>query len=230
MKLFKKIAVIMAGLACSFGFCFTIPTLTTATTYASTATETPEQTPESGESNQVTETPEQTPSTPDGEGAPEHTFDDFLAWVQENADEFGYGDEYAKVIEAIRVAASEKQVTLSTIAYLALAAIFTVYVIIQKIKDKKWKKSMSDMATYLQSLVKGTNGLIEETEKAEGEVEKTEQTALALKKGMTALVKAFMHFADGTKLQGTKKEEVQSDCMTALKALDEVTSNEDNKE
>ena len=76
--------------------------------------------------NTLTEA-EETPA-PD----PEFDLDAFLAWVQKYADQAGIGSEYAKAVEAIKAAASEKQVTISTVASVAQLLVFVVYLVYKK--------------------------------------------------------------------------------------------------
>ena len=68
--------------------------------------------------------------------------DAFLEWVQKYADEAGIGDEYAKAVEAIKAAASEKQVTISTVASVAQLVVFLVYLIYTNVKNGKLKNQV----------------------------------------------------------------------------------------
>lgn len=233
MKHFKKIVVMLASIALAFGFYYA-PAISIAsaqsveTVYLSSDSFVEETEQDSNEIEEGAQDTEEEKSNP--------TFDDFMAWAQEQAEDFGYGDEFADAIAAIRLAATEKQVTISTIASVSLAAFVLVMIIVNKVKDAKWKKALSNISEKLNNLVDGTNGLIDETAKAEGEVGKTERTAeeikedvIALKRGMKAILLAFMHFTDGVNMKTVKKEEVQIDCLTAIKSFDEVSADEDNE-
>ena len=122
-------------------------------TYSAKAEETSIEAPQdsadeatSGDSSVVEETP-----APD----PEFDLDAFLAWVQKYADQAGIGSEYAKAVEAIKAAASEKQVTISTIASVAQLVVFVVYLIYTNVKNGKLKKQLKEVSEKLQSIVKG---------------------------------------------------------------------------
>ena len=121
---------------------------------------------------------------------PEFDLDAFLAWVQKYADEAGIGDEYAKAVEAIKAAASEKQVTISTVASVAQLIVFVVYLIYTNVKNGKLKKQLKEVSEKLDLQLKGTNGLIDESN-ANGE------TGQSTKKEVEALTKAFAHLLTG---------------------------------
>lgn len=108
-------------------------------TYSAAAEETSIEVPQDS-ANEATsddsETVEETPA-PD----PEFDLDAFLAWVQKYADQAGIGSEYAKAVEAIKAAASEKQVTISTVASVAQLLVFVVYLIYTNVKNGKLKSS-----------------------------------------------------------------------------------------
>ena len=66
--------------------------------------------------------------------------------VQKYADEAGIGDEYAAAVEAIKTAASEKQVTINTIASVAQLAVFIVYLIYTNVKNGRLKKQLAEVS------------------------------------------------------------------------------------
>lgn len=116
--------------------------------------------------------------------------DAFLEWVQKYADEAGIGDEYAKAVEAIKAAASEKQVTISTVASVAQLLVFVVYLIYTNVKNGKLKKQLKEVSEKLDLQLKGTNGLIDESNH-------NGQTGDSTKKEVEALTKAFAHLLTG---------------------------------
>lgn len=171
-----------------------------------------------------TESNEETPGK-------ETTFDleAFLAFVQKYADEAGIGDDYAKAVEAIKTAASEKQVTLSTIASIAQLAVFVGFIIYKNVKDGKLKKQIVDLAERLEAQREGTNALIDETNAAGQTGTETNKTVSELKTSLLHLEKAFALFADRFKIGEASKEEIKRECVQAQKGLDgseEVTENE----
>jgi len=83
---------------------------------------------------------EETPSP-----EPEFDLDAFLAWVQKYADQAGIGSEYAKAVEAIKAAASEKQVTISAVASVVQLLVFVVYLIYTNVKNGKLKKQLKEV-------------------------------------------------------------------------------------
>lgn len=166
-----------------------------------------------------------------------HDFEDFLTWVQNEADRYGYGDEFSTALEAIRAAATQKQVTLSTIGSLAMMLAIVAYTVYKKVTDKKFKdevhslsESLNTQLEKLKELVDGTNSntQTEEEIKAEEKVLKEETTKI--KNGLENLINGFMHFTSHVGMTNVNKAEVQRDCIKALKSIDgEVTADENNE-
>ena len=158
------------------------------------------------------------------------TFEDFLAWAQKEADKYGYGDDFAGAIEAIKVAATQKQVTLSTLASAAVGFITLAYIIIKHAREKGYKaaivKLVKDFDNKMDKNIKGTNALIDggntiidgETENGKT-AKQTQEEVQSLKRCMTAFLYAFLRFTDGVKLGDNKKTEVQSNLLSALKEI-----------
>ena len=162
------------------------------------------------------------------------TFQDFLEWSKLEAEKYGYGDEYKAALEAIKTAASEKQVTLATISSLGLSIITLAYIIYKRISDKKFREDVANLAKTIdvefEKFVEELKALKEsETENANVGKEVLEEGAKILKKlskekkAITGLINGFMHFADGVKLNESKKAEVQRDL---TKALGEIENKE----
>lgn len=223
LKKFKlKLMAILATLGLAFGVAFT-----PITASAETTTETPETS---------AELPEET----DGTSTGDTTFEDFLTWAEKEADKYGYGDDFRGAIETIKAAASEKQVTISTIASLCLVVGVIALLIYIKIKDKKFKKTVTDLCKKLDEKlddqIKGTNALIDgeneiihdETANAKT-LQETQKEVCAIKKAFSSFVSAFLRFTDGVKLGDNKKAEVQTNCINALKEIGEVHANENNE-
>lgn len=174
---------------------------------------------------------------PEQEEKPETTFDDFLAWAQQEANRYGYGEDFAGAIEAIKAAATQKQVTISTIASVALALGILAYIIVKHIREKGFKTSLVKLVkTFdekMDNSIKGTNALIDgentliEDETANGKTAKeTKEDVAALKRCMGLFISAFLRFTDGVKLGDNKKTEVQSNLLNALKEINTLTSEE----
>lgn len=159
--------------------------------------------------------------------------DAFLAWVQKYADEAGIGDEYSKAVEAIKAAASEKQVTISTVASVAQLIVFVVYLIYTNVKNGKLKKQLKEVSEKLDLQLKGTNGLIDESNHNGETSESTKKDVEALKKALGNFTKAFMQFADRTNIGAASKEAIKHDLNAAIKEIDgeatEVKADEEDK-
>lgn len=195
------------------------------------------QTPTTNDSAAVEETPE---ADEEGEktGDIEHTFEDFLAWAEQEANRYGYGDEYASALEAIKTAATEKQVTLSTLGSFLLMAATVAYTIYNKVKDKKFKNEVSEIAKSLHAqyeklkeLVDGTNSNTKTEAEIKAEEKALKEEATKVKNALESLINGFMHFAGHVGMSNANKEEVRRDCMKALNCIDGgVKADESNKE
>lgn len=174
--------------------------------------------------NTLTEA-EETPA-PD----PEFDLDAFLAWVQKYADQAGIGSEYAKAVEAIKAAASEKQVTISTVASVAQLAVFVIYLIYTNVKNGKLKKQLKEVSEKLDLQLKGTNGLIDESNHNGQTGEDTKKDVEALKKALANFTKAFMQFADRTNIGAASKEAIKHDLNAAIREIDGETKEKADEE
>lgn len=166
------------------------------------------------------------------------SFEDFLAWVSEVvAKEYGYEYDFAAAIQAIKTAATEKQVTLATITSVGGALLVVILAIALFIRDRKYKESFIKLAKIfdekMDNSIKGTNALIDgentliEDETANGKTAKeTKEDVAALKRCMGLFISAFLRFTDGVKLGDNKKAEVQSNLLNALKEIKTLTSEE----
>ena len=167
-----------------------------------------------------------------------------MAWAQKEADRYGYGEDFAGAIEAIKAAASQEQVTLSTVASFALALVILGYIVVKHIKDKGFKSSLVKLAKTvdekIDNSIKGTNALIDgentliEDETANGKtVKETKAEVESLQRCMKLFISAFLRFTDGVKMGDVKKTEVQSNLLSALaelSATNEGAQNENNQE
>ena len=234
IKLFKKFALALASMSICFGICVS-PIMVSAEEVPQTSIE--EVIPET--SVPEVETPEETEKPNE---KVETTFDDFLAWAQEEANRYGYGEDFAGAIEAIKTAATQKQVTLSTIASASVAIITLAYIIIKDIREKRYKaalvKTVKEFDTKIDKNIKGTNALIDggnaiiDTESENGKTAKeTKEEVQSLKRSMTSFISAFLRFTDGVKLGDNKKTEVQTNLLSALKEIStsEGVANESDK-
>ena len=193
----------------------------------------------SGENGVDTETNTATGETEKVDEEVSHSFEDFIAWAEREAERYGYGDDFASALETIKTAASQKQVTLSTVGSFLLMLAVLANTLYKKVTDKKFKDEVSNIsdALYgqlekLQELVDGTNSntKTEEEIKAEEQALKDEMTKTKL--ALENLINGFMHFSSHVGMSNVNKEEVQRDCVKALQCIDgnsEVKSNEDNE-
>jgi hypothetical protein len=199
------------------------------------------QTPTTNDSASVEETPKTNGNGENGEntGDIEHGFQDFLSWVEQEANRYGYGDEYASALEAIKAAATEKQVTLSTLGSFLLMASTIAYTIYNKVKDKKFKGEVAEIAKSLHSqyeklkeLVDGTNSNTTTEEEIKAEEKALKEEATKIKNALESLINGFMHFSSAIRMSNVNKEEVRRDCIKALNCIDGevVKADEDHKE
>lgn len=194
------------------------------------------QTPSTDENANTEEKPE-TEETPENTENKEHTFDDFLAWAEQEAERYGYGDKYTAAIEAIRTAATKKQVTLSTISSLLFMVAVVAYTIYKKVTDKKFKDAVANLAgslnaqiEKLKELVDGTNNNTKTEEEIKAEEAALREELQKTNAALANLINGFMHFTDGVAMKDTKKAEVQRDCTKALQNIDGgVKVHENNK-
>lgn len=231
-KLIKRLFVAMACVAVAFGFI-----ISPVAAVAEGGTETPEISAETGEISTEEVSSEEVPETPENDEETEvnPTFEDILAAVQKEAERYGYGDEYAAAMEAIKTAATTKQVTISTLFSVGVVLAVIAYIIYSKIKDKSFKKDVKQLLSLLESQRDGTNALIDGTnensktgEDTNAKVAATNEEVGRLKKGLAYLTSAFMAFAEGVKFHEAKKTQVEMNCVKALKEVDgEVNANED---
>lgn len=234
-RIAKKLILVMACFIAGLCFCFTLVVAS-----AETASEEPANSneiitdEEISNENHTNETVEETPET---------NFEDFLAWAQNEANRYGYGNEFEQAVDSLRVAATQKQVTLSTIASVVLFVAVIGLIISHRIKDKHLKDAIIALAKNLDGKlddsIKGTNALIDgENSLLDGETVLEKNTAKttkelgSIKRCLRAFVAGFLRFTDGIKIGDNKKTEVQTNCLNALKELDdgEGGTDEDNKE
>lgn len=210
------------------------------TGYAAYAEEMPTEQPageqegvQSGETKQDGEAPEESgDAQPDVSNDVEFDLEAFLAYVQKYADQAGVGNDYAKAVEAIKTAASKKQVTLSTIASVAEFVALLVYIIYLNTKNGRLKKTLVYLGEKLDAQVKGTNGLIDESNENGQTTAQTQKDVEALKRSMSALIAAFSTFADRFNIGAASKESVRREFNRAAKEIDgeRETSGQKDKE
>lgn len=219
------VAVLIAFLGMCLGLIFGFRSGDAMTAAAEeTSIEAPQDSAD-GATSDDSETSEETPA-PD----PEFDLDAFLAWVQKYADQAGIGSEYAKAVEAIKAAASEKQVTISTVASVAQLAVFVVYLIYTNVKNGRLKKQLKEVSEKLDLQLKGTNGLIDESNHNGQTGEDTRKDVEAMKKAFGNFTKAFMQFADRTNIGAASKEAIKHDLNAAIREIDGETKEKADEE
>ncbi|MBQ8406921.1 MAG: hypothetical protein IJY38_03280, partial [Clostridia bacterium] len=174
---------------------FSAPVVMASASASASANEPAQESVESTDSvDMSSESVEDTSSDETNEGTEDKTekpdFDAFLAWAQEQADTFGYGNEFKQAIDAIKTAATQEQVTLSTIGSIAVAAVTLVYVIVQKIKDKKTRSDLVKLLETAQKQVKGTNDLIDEANTLDAVETETKKEVEQVKSALKWLISA----------------------------------------
>jgi hypothetical protein len=221
-KFLKKIMVAMACVCVGFGFAFT--------PLQSTAEEPTLETP-STTNEEVTATPELSEGNND-----KLTFDDILGVFGGIAESEGYGSEWERIITQLKTAATEKQVTLSTVSVVVMLAVFIAYLVFKAVKRKEWKKTFKQLSDDLRAVsavaneqLKGTNALIDEananvkvSEKTKAETETIKKEEQKIEKALSLLISAFMTFSEGCKYSASKKSVVEINCAQALKELESL--------
>lgn len=232
MKRIKN-TLIAAVVAVCFSFGFAVSPVTG---YAEEVVEVPPVVEEVIPETPETEIPPAEELPPVEEEEKPSTFDEFLQWTEMEAEKYGHGESFKDALKAIKTAATTKQVTISTVCSIAVAVLILAYIVRSKIKDKSYKKSIIDCANQLNSLIKGANELVDETniqvgieKTTQNEVKRLESQVQSLQHGLKDFTTAFLRFADGVKIGDAKKSEVQSNCISAIKSFDEVTGDENNK-
>jgi hypothetical protein len=177
---------------------------------------------ENGAEIDETLTPEETP-----EAEKSVDIEAFLAGLQKYADEAGVGDEYAKAVQAIKTAASTKQVTIATIASVAMLAVLIVYMISKHMKDVRLNKKLVELSKETEALRKGVNALIDETNANGRTAAKTEKEGREIEAALSSMSKMFTLFADRVRIGDATKEEIKRENLNVQKAVNgEVTANE----
>lgn len=219
------VAVLIAFLGVCLGLIFGFRSADVMTTKAEeTSVESPQESAESPASDDNS-AGEETPEEDIG-----FDLDAFLEWVQKYADEAGIGDEYAKAVEAIKAAASEKQVTISTVASVAQLAVFVVYLIYTNVKNGKLKKQLKEVSEKLDLQLKGTNGLIDESN-ANGETgQSTKQEVEALTKAFLHLLTGFTVLTDRFNIGAESKEAVKREFNRAAREIDSADKEKADEE
>lgn len=167
--------------------------------------------PESDETSEVGEIPD---------GEINFDLDAFLAFVQKYADEAGVGDEYAKAVEAIKTAATQKQVTLSTIVNGGLLLVMLVYVVAKSIKKKKETAALAKASAQLTNQTSAMNQMIDELNANEKTAQETEKRLLKLEAGFRDFIKGFMTFVDRTRVDKESKEAIKHELNAAIRDTD----------
>lgn len=150
---------------------------------------------------------------------PEYDLDDFLAWVQGYADKAGLGDEFEKAVEAIKTAASERQVTIQTLISVGELAVIVVLIIVENLRKKKIVAELNDMSKRLKAQTEGTNGLIDESNANGKAVAETKEKTDALTASLKHLTKGLSVLANRTNIGAAYKEQIQTEFNAAEKSL-----------
>lgn len=151
--------------------------------------------------------------------SPDYDLDDFLAWVQEYADAAGLGNEFANAVEAIKTAASEKQVTISTIISVGVFLAVVVLLIKEHLSKKNLAKLLAEVSEQLKAQTEGTNGLIDESNANGKAVTETKDKADRTADALGHIVKGLSTLASRTNIGAAYKEQIQTEFNAAEKSL-----------
>lgn len=209
-------------------------------TYAPSVTALAEESRETASDESVNDVPDsadQTQKPDSSDNAAGFDLDDFLAFVQKYADEAGIGNEYKKAVEAIRTAASRKQVTLSTVASVVQLAVFVVYLISTNIRNGRLKKQLKEVSEKLDAQIRGTNGLIDEsnangvtgqtTKKA---VEQVRKDVRGIEKAIECLLTGFTILTDRFNIGAESKETIKREFNRAAREIEHAAAKEQTDE
>lgn len=165
---------------------------------------------ESEEIEQVEETPEETEETQPNANDDEkqHTFDEFLAYTQELADTYGYGEQYAKAVANIKNALTQKQFTIAMIGDVVLLVFLAFNILKKAKKDKK----LDELEKQLKKLTTGTNELVDATNGNSLKLETAEDTLEAIK----CVAVAMRGFISCVKLPEETKQQILNVCDKAV--------------
>ena len=172
-----------------------------------------EETSQDSENESVTEPPVDDTETP------EYDLDDFLEWVQGYADKAGLGNEFKEAVDAIKTAASEKQVTMQTIMSVGVFAVIVVLIIVENVRKKNFIKQLAEMAERLKAQTDGTNGLIDESNANGKAVAETKEKTDAITVSLKHLTKGLSVLANRTNIGAAYKEQIQEEFNAAEKSL-----------
>lgn len=219
------VVALVAFLSVCIGFIFG------SNTYAPTVIVSAEESRETASDESVNDLPDSS------DNAAGFDLDDFLAFVQKYADEAGIGNEYKKAVEAIRTAASRKQVTLSTVASVVQLAVFVVYLISTNVRNGRLKKQLKEVSEKLDAQIRGTNGLIDEsnangvtgqtTKKA---VEQVRKDVRGIEKAIECLLTGFTILTDRFNIGAESKETIKREFNRAAREIEHAAAKEQTDE
>lgn len=153
------------------------------------------------------------------EPAPDYDLDDFLAWVQGYADKAGLGNEFKDAVEAIKTAASERQVTISTVFSVGVLLAVIVLLIKEHLSKKNLAKLLAEVSEQLKAQTEGTNGLIDESNANGKAVSQTKDKADRTADALGHIVKGLSTLASRTNIGAAYKEQIQEEFNAAEKSL-----------
>ena len=105
-----------------------------------------------------------------------------------------------------------------------------VYLIYTNVKNGKLKKQLKEVSEKLDLQLKGTNGLIDESNHNGQTGDSTKKDVEALTKAMVFHAKAFMQFIDRTNIGAASKEAIKHDLNAAIREIDGETKEKSDEE
>jgi hypothetical protein len=202
MKLKRTLLVLLC--ACTFAFCGMFAPYTVSADNVNST--------EMSVEDSVTESVEHD-STEETQPTDEEKMQAILELVGDIADEAGVGDKWEETLSQIKNAVDEKKIDLMTALYILQLAIFAVYAIYKVVKGRIKAKLEKDMPKNVQEIKTGVgaqttavNGLIDEQNKVNANVEKTNCSLQTLAVAGELQNQALRMFISGTQLTTETKE------------------------
>lgn len=162
------------------------------------------------------EKPEETPEEKQG-----YTFEDFLAYTQKLAEDYGYGEQYGNAVNNIKNAITQKQFSVVIIGDILVVVLLAVSIF----KKAKRDKRLEEVAKQLKSLTNGTNDIVNATNSNTDKNTDLVESQTALAQAIQCIVFALRSFFKCVKLPEEQKKEVLTSCDKALT----ITEKKDDK-
>lgn len=148
------------------------------------------------------------------------TLEEFLAGIEKEAEQYGYGDEFSTAIENLKTAVTTKQVTASTLVSMVLVLIVIAVMIGQKKKYKSLAEDIKKVKEYLEGQVGGLNNLVDETNANSRNSNKTKVEVQHVEKAIGHIATALGIFFQHIKQPDEWKEQEVREIAKAQREID----------